>query len=442
MLSSAAIFVTLNSSTFTVNAENQKITELEQEQLELERKVNELSNEISSAESEMNSLDTERQGLIAEIATIQHNISEIIEEIEFQENEIIRLEEEIEALNKEIELLQEKIEERNLVLASQARSLQTDGSPENLIDLVLSAESLTELVGKIEVVNMIVKSNNTIMEEQIRDRQIIEENKAEIDLAKEETIAVKENMEANRVNLEVQKVALDDKVELVSEKYNLTASERDAFLTNQSDLTNQAKQLKNEIAVEKQKLAAAKAAAIAAEQAAEKARQEAARLAAAQTKNVGVTSSNVSSNVSSNTSSNPSPSVSPTPNSGGWNRPASGYVTSEFGYRTHPITGAQHLHGGIDIGGGGTIVAAKSGTVIVAGSHRQFGNYVKINHGNGLVSLYAHMQPNLGVSVGQTVSAGQRVGTMGTTGESTGVHLHFEIYENGRRVNPRNYVNF
>src|SRR5699024_10904983 len=76
----------------------------------------------------------------------------------------------------------------------------------------------------------------------------------------------------------------------------------------------------------------------------------------------------------------------PTANSSGWARPASGYVTSEFGYRMHPILGYNRLHAGTDIGGGGPVSAAKSGTVTVAGYHNSYGNYVKIDHGNGITT--------------------------------------------------------
>ncbi|NLD31442.1 MAG: LysM peptidoglycan-binding domain-containing protein, partial [Trichococcus flocculiformis] len=97
------------------------------------------------------------------------------------------------------------------------------------------------------------------------------------------------------------------------------------------------------------------------------------------------------------------------------------------------------------IAGSGTISAAQTGVVEVATYHYSYGNYVVINHGkiNGVTikTLYAHMQSGLSVSVGQTVSQGQKIGVMGTTGSSTGVHLHFEVQENGAVVNPMNYIN-
>lgn len=435
ILSSTAILFSLASTPFAVNADNQSVAELEQEQKELENKSNNLSDGINDAEEEMNSLDVERQELMNEITNLQENITDLIKKINEQQKELDLLEEEIEELNGEIATLQEQIDERNEVLAAQARGLQTGGSPQNLIDLILTAESLTELIGKIEVVNLVVKNNNTIMEEQVRDQNLVKEHKESVDLAKQKAIEVKENMEANRANLESQKDSLDSKVEIVSEKFSLTASERDTLLSNQDEIKNESNRVKKQIKAEKDKIAAEKARKKAAEEkriaeAQAKAQVQAqakAQAAAEAEKNVGTSSSGQSA---------------VKPNASGWGRPASGYVTSEFGYRIHPIYGTRRLHGGIDIGGSGAISASRSGRVTVAQYSPSWGNYVKIDHGNGVTTLYAHMQSGLRVSAGQSVSQGQQLGTMGTTGSSTGVHLHFEVHQNGDKVNPRNYVNF
>ena len=120
-------------------------------------------------------------------------------------------------------------------------------------------------------------------------------------------------------------------------------------------------------------------------------------------------------------------------------------ITSPFGYRTHPIYGNTRFHSGIDIGAGfgDTIMAAASGTVIyvetpVPGQNwggSGYGNYFIIDHGNGVSTLYAHCT-SVYVSNGQSVSAGEAVGTVGSTGGSTGSHLHFEVRVNGDRVDP------
>lgn len=126
-------------------------------------------------------------------------------------------------------------------------------------------------------------------------------------------------------------------------------------------------------------------------------------------------------------------------------------VTSEFGYRQHPITGAYELHNGIDLVNGNPttpIYASAAGEVVIAGSYPEwYGNYVVIKHSDGLYTGYAH-QSQLRVSVGDTVKQGQQIGNMGTTGPSTGPHLHFQFFTNGPWpssddfINPREHIDF
>jgi murein DD-endopeptidase MepM/ murein hydrolase activator NlpD len=103
-------------------------------------------------------------------------------------------------------------------------------------------------------------------------------------------------------------------------------------------------------------------------------------------------------------------------------------ITSYYGYRTNPVSGIYKLHSGVDIGAsnGTAIYAAASGTVVLAQYYGGYGNCVMINHGNGYTTLYGHMS-SIAVSSGQTVSQGQTVGYVGSTGNSTGPHLHFEV---------------
>ncbi len=121
--------------------------------------------------------------------------------------------------------------------------------------------------------------------------------------------------------------------------------------------------------------------------------------------------------------------------------PAEGEITSPFGWRVHPIFGTQRLHTGIDIGAdyGDSIRAADGGVVIHSDWMGGYGNAVIIDHGNGISTLYAHNSQLL-VDEGQTVAKGQTVARCGSTGYSTGPHLHFEVRQNGSPVNPLNYL--
>jgi murein DD-endopeptidase MepM/ murein hydrolase activator NlpD len=128
--------------------------------------------------------------------------------------------------------------------------------------------------------------------------------------------------------------------------------------------------------------------------------------------------------------------------SSGWGMPASGGVTSGFGMRFHPVLHRTKLHTGTDFGAGygAPIYAAKSGTVIFAGWQTAYGNMVIIDHGGGFSTLYGHAS-SLNVSGGQSVRRGQHIANVGSTGFSTGPHLHFEIRVNGSPVNPLRYLN-
>lgn len=125
---------------------------------------------------------------------------------------------------------------------------------------------------------------------------------------------------------------------------------------------------------------------------------------------------------------------------GGMLWPTPGPVTSGFGYRIHPIYGYRRFHAGIDIGApiGQGIVAVLPGVVLSAGPRGTYGNLVVIDHGNGFATAYAH-QSRVLVVVGQRVAAGQRIGLVGSTGASTGPHLHFETRVNGDPVDPLRY---
>ena len=124
-----------------------------------------------------------------------------------------------------------------------------------------------------------------------------------------------------------------------------------------------------------------------------------------------------------------------------WPCPSCHTITSPFGWRYHPIYQTQKYHSGVDIGAsyGATIVAADGGTIITAGTVSGYGNCVVINHGNGITTLYGHMS-SIAVRVGQKVSKGQTIGYVGSTGNSTGPHLHWEVTVNGVRQNPLNYA--
>lgn len=118
-----------------------------------------------------------------------------------------------------------------------------------------------------------------------------------------------------------------------------------------------------------------------------------------------------------------------------------GWTSSLFGWRTDPISGRKDFHEGIDLAGrsGSNVSSVAAGIVTWSGRHSGYGTMVEVSHGNGYVTRYAHNKKNL-VIVGDKVEKGQKVAVMGSSGRSTGPHVHFEVIHNGRHVNPRKFV--
>ena len=165
---------------------------------------------------------------------------------------------------------------------------------------------------------------------------------------------------------------------------------------------------------------------------------------------MGKASSRNGTERASSSSSSSSGGSAPKVSAGNWTTPASGRYTSSYGARVHPISGDYKFHYGIDIANstGTPIVAAADGVVSYAGSLSTFGNVIMITHsidGKIFTSVYAHLN-SIGVGKGTQVSKGQYIGAMGTTGGSTGTHLHFEIHigtwvrQSVGSVNPLNYI--
>jgi len=122
-------------------------------------------------------------------------------------------------------------------------------------------------------------------------------------------------------------------------------------------------------------------------------------------------------------------------------KPVDGWLSSGFGYRTSPFTGVRKFHRGIDVAAraGTPIYAPANGVVVFSGTKQGYGKYVAIAHGNGLVTKYGHNAANY-VKVGHSIKRGEKIATVGSTGNSTGPHLHYEVWQDGKAVNPQKYL--
>lgn len=472
-----------------VHAED-TLNELQEEQEKIEDRSHEVEDDIEQQESELKALDSERAALESQIQSLQLELDKLMSGLEKQS---LRLEEtnaEIVMLQSEIDELNLAIEKRNHKLETQARATQTEWNASNIIHTILAAEDFAEVMSRLGVVSQLVKANQQIVEDQIRDQKAIIKAEAQMQFEKEAVTELLIEMESTRGEMAAQQEELDSQIAHVADLYQMTAAEKEAFVQEQYLLAKKYETVESQIETEKDRilaeqqaeqeriaqLTAEKEAAEQREQeaSARKAAEEAAAAEKAVENEVEPSSSDNQIDEAEESVSENQPNeqpveepavpdtdpelatdpvkeqpaeeepeeetVKPETPSATFIRPASGYISSGFGMRNHPVTGERKMHNGIDIAGEGAILAAASGTVTISSYSSSYGFYIKIDHGNGFETLYAHLQPGVSVTAGQSVSQGQRIAVMGTTGLSTGVHLHFEVRKNGSFVDPALYI--
>lgn len=333
-------------------------------------------------------------------------------------------------MDEEIAILEERITIRGEKLQFQARSVQTNANSNLVLKAVLNSESLVEMIGNVSMINQIIGHNRDIIIEQKNDQMILQEKKTEAEDVKQELEILSANVEVARTNLVTQKVELENQIEQIAQEYELTESEKAEIIQEQQAIIHSVSSLSDDMKEEQRRIAEEEAD-----------RQRVAQEAAIEMAGEIVPESFFEESVAMDVAPTGADQIEAAVLDSGFIRPSNGIVTDPFGFRVHPISGEWRLHAGMDFGGWGPISAAQSGKVLIAGYHNSWGYYVKIDHGNGLQTLYAHMEAgSLQVSPGQEVTQGQKLGIMGTTGDSTGVHLHFEVYENGIQVDPAPYL--
>lgn len=350
----------------------------------------------AAEQAKANALVAETRKLEGQIRTIASEVSALEGEIGTASERRARLEQEIELLRTGIADKQQQItsvrtdlEARTEALAARADATYRAGDWV-YVDWLLSAQDITDLLERTTLVQRIM----------LRDEEIAEE------------------LDQSRIDLEAAEAELTRTLESVNIKRSEVKAEEDRLLQLRASRDSK---LRAERAVKQQKQA------LLAETQENAARLRA--IAAAEDRESARIASMLRSGSSKGTGRYAGTMLWPCP---GYER-----VSSQFGMRYHPILHYNRMHSGIDVSApsGAPLVATGSGEIISAGWRGGYGNCVMIDHGNGLVSVYAHMS-RVSVRVGQRVGAGDTVGAVGSTGLSTGPHLHFEIRVNGEAVNP------
>ncbi len=379
-----------------------KLSDAQEAKQQLETNKSKEEKQIEKLQKKQEKLQASIQKLDTQMTTLDKKLSKLNDKFTASKEALA---------NTREELAQAKEDEKNQYASMKTRiKYMYENGESEYIDIIFQAKSIGDMLNRAEYVAKISEYDNNMLNrleatrEKIADKE--EQQKKEVQEVKQ----LRQEVKTQRQKLKEKAAA---KKQQVKEFQNNIKKRKATILAYQKQIAAQEKEIK--------KLE---------EEARKKAEEEARQAEQQQSQSSSTTSSSSGSSSSSSTSSGFT-----------WPCPSSHTISSQFGYRIHPILGTKKLHNGIDIAApyGSSIVAAGSGTVIAASYSSSMGNYVMISHGNGITTVYMHCSSLL-VSSGQTVSKGQQIARVGSTGLSTGNHLHFSVMKNGSYVSPWDYL--
>lgn len=380
----------------------------------------------SAIKSQMDELKSQRQEIKKDMQAINKNLDANMDQIQSMIEEKNVLDQEIGLLSQEIEVINQQIQAYGLLIADKQdeldaaqkelealgqknkeriRAMEEDGDL-SYWSVLFRANDFADLLDRLNMIEEIAAADRRRLDEMRVAKQAVEQAQAELS-------AEKSAMEQTRLELEESQTLLAQKRVEADKKLAELNARREEYMALLSEAEDADNALMQQLAQKEKEYNAAKAAEDA---------------AARPIKPAG-------------SSGKPPASVT---NGISWTMPCN-YTrfSSPYGMRIHPVYGYEKFHAGVDLGApqGTPIVATRSGTVTAAQFNSSSGYYVSVNHGDGFSSVYLHMTHFI-VKAGQKVSAGQVIGYVGSTGVSTGPHLHFGISYDGVTQNPADYLNF
>lgn len=375
---------------------------------------------------------------------VEQQLNVLKQQIQVSENLLAQYARQITEKEAELEQAKAKEAEYQAEFEQRVRAMEERGNV-SYWSVLFQASDFSDLLDRIDMIGEIMDADDQVLDQLAEARQAVVQAKADLEASRQgqqETLAQQQSQQAQ---LQAQQAEVDRLIQEITVQSDVYARQIEQLEDSQDAVAQQIAQAE---ATYQKQLAAEKAAA---EQAAQKAAAEkaaaekAAAAAKAAAEKAAQQKQQTSSSSGGGSTSSGSQSSQTTASASGflWPIASSHRVTSSFGWRTHPITGRQHLHGGIDIAApnGTPILAAKAGVVVISQYGSSYGNYVVLSHPDGTRTLYAHMSQR-NVSAGDTVRQGQTVGLVGSTGSSTGNHLHFETWtgsSSSSRVNPMQF---
>ncbi|MFB5763801.1 murein hydrolase activator EnvC family protein [Paenibacillus medicaginis] len=390
---------------------------------DINKQLNQLNNQSQSAKQEKEDAAAQKQqAQHYKNKTMQHlklvleQLNDVSEQLTRVAVDIENTEDNLRKTKREIQEATDRIAAREKTLESRVRLMYTDGTV-SYLDVLLSSTSFNDFITRVDSIKTIVDQDQFLLDEHKKDKALVVSKKKELDAQ----YVYAKSLYTIKQDVKKQLDAKEEEKQRLIASYNERIIEADEISEESDQMLVQIAGKRSALLQQKNKLQA--------EQAARAARARAAAAAAAVRRSSGSTAA----------------ASSYMGGSGVLAMPVSGYrLSSGYGPRTHPISGqVGKMHTGIDLAApqGTDIHAAEGGVVIVAEWWSGYGNTVVIDHGNGLWTLYGHIR-NGGIKVrtGQTVKRGEKIAEVGSTGNSTGPHCHFEVRENNNPVNPWNYL--
>lgn len=338
-----------------------------------------LNTQINSVKNKIKQTETKKKATLNDIDAINKNIQQTNNELVTLDNKLDIAQKNINTAQKEISEKEKEVEERTEILEERLCDIYIQGDV-NILEVLFQSTNISEFLTRFELLKSIAENDTELLTTLEQERKILDTKKRKLEAVKKDIAYLKSSRESKKEELRMASI---NKQELVK----VLDTEKKSYEQGLNDIEKQSRQITSQI----QKLQ------------------------------------------SSSSGSKPSNMLWPTP---GYTR-----ITSPYGWRNHPILNSKRFHTGIDIAAphGANAVAVASGKVIFVGWNGAYGNTVIIDHGGGISTLYAHLSSFI-VSTGTQVSVNQSVARIGSTGWSTGPHLHFEVRNNGNHINPYSFL--
>ena len=386
-----------------------RLDAIEKRREKIERELEDTGKKAKSLKGTISVLDTEAEDLQSRLAELNAEISELDGRISEEQAELELAQQRFTSLTEELLDIQDDLVVSTDSLTQRAIETYKSG-PGAYVEGILSSDSFADLSDRYEYYEATVELDSELVSDIERLNEETDARREQVAEEKERIAEAKLVLEKDRSDLAAVQV---EKEALLGVQNSLIAEKEDVLrgqIAKKSELEKVIQQLDQDSQEIESLLARA-------------AEEEA-------------------NSTGGGGGPAPAPPVPAPTNTGGqFTWPASGPVTSPYGYRTHPIFGDARLHTGIDIGAGygSPVYAATGGTVVFAGSMSGYGNAIVVDHGGGVATTYNHLS-GFSTSQGATVSRGQTIGSVGCTGYCTGPHLHFEVRIGGSPVDPMPYL--